>query len=115
MVRRNSEMMVDARKELSGGVGTVELKHIFKTDELASGTRICAELTVPPHCSVGAHVHDGEEEVYFVIQGIATVNDNGVEATLYTGDALYTSNGNSHAIANNTDEVLKVLVIVVAY
>lgn len=115
MIRRNKDMVIDKKFELLGGKGTVEMKHIFRADELKAKTRIYCEITVPPHSSVGAHTHDNEEEVYYISKGIATVDDNGKEKTLNTGDAMYTCNGDYHAIANNTDEEMQFIALVVVY
>jgi len=115
MIRRNKDMTIDKKFELLGGKGTVEMKHIFKADELDAKTRICCEVTLPPHSSVGAHAHDGEEEVYYISKGIATVDDNGKEKTLYTGDAMHTGNGAFHSITNNTDEDMQFIALVVVY
>ncbi len=116
MIRRNAEMLVDEKFELMEGKGTVYMKHIYKADELKAGTRICCEVTVPPHCSVGAHAHKGEEEVYYIAKGTAVVDDNGEgEYTLYEGDAMHTGNGAYHSIANNTDEDLVFIALVVVY
>ena len=115
MIRRNNDMIVDEKFELLGGTGTVQMKHIYKTDELDSKTRICCEVTVPPHCSIGAHTHDQEEEVYYIAKGTATVDDNGEQKTLYQGDAMHTGNGAYHAIANNTNEDMTFIALVVVF
>ena len=115
MVRRNKDMIVDQKFELLDGKGKVFMKHIFKDEELDAKTRICCEVTLPPGCSVGAHPHDGEEEVYYIASGIATVDDNGEEKTLYPGDAMHTGNGAYHAIANNTDSDMTFIALVVRY
>lgn len=115
MIRKNSEMVVDEKVELLGGAGTVYMKHIYKADELDAKTRICCEVTLPPHTSVGAHPHKGEEEVYYITKGVATVDDNGVEKTLNVGDAMHTGNGLYHSIANNTDEEVQFVALVVVY
>lgn len=115
MIRRNHDMAVDEKFELLNGKGTVKMKHIYKADELKAKTRICCEVTVPAHCSIGAHVHDGEEEVYYITKGIATVNDNGEEKTLNIGDAMHTGDGDFHAIANNTDDEMQFIALVVVY
>ncbi len=65
---------------------------------------------------VGPHPHKGEEEVYYITKGIATVDDNG-EGTydLHPGDAMHTGKGTYHSIANNTDEEVQFVALVVVY
>ena len=46
-----------------------------------------ATITLEPGCSIGEHVHEKEEEVFYIIQGTATYDDNGTETVLHPGDA----------------------------
>ncbi|MCQ2379147.1 MAG: cupin domain-containing protein, partial [Victivallaceae bacterium] len=64
--------------------------------------------TLAPGDSIGFHRHDREEEIFFVVSGVAEADDDGVRRELHAGDTLLTGNGAGHAIKNigNDDLVL---------
>jgi len=115
MIKRNPDMVREIRSNMRGGNGNVEICHIFKPEELKGKTRLNAKITLEPGCSIGLHEHVGEEEIYYILKGIATVNDNGNISTLYPGDAVLTGNGASHSIENNGSETLELMALILLY
>lgn len=115
MIKRESEMQVEVRKEMRGGKGEVELRHIFSKDELTGKCRLLAKITLAPGCSIGLHEHSGEEEIYYIINGRARVHDNGTTADLSVGDAVLTGGGRSHSIENIGDELLELVAVILLY
>lgn len=115
MIKRNSEMIREIRSEMRGGSGNVNICHIFRQEELKGKARLYAKLSLEPGCSIGLHEHVGEEELFYILKGIATVNDNGSISTLYPGDALLTGNGASHSIENNGSETLELMALILLY
>ena len=107
MIKRESEMQVEVRKEMRGGKGEVELRHIFSKDELTGKCRLLAKITLAPGCSIGLHEHAGEEEIYYIINGRARVHDNGTTADLSVGDQF--SLVEKPSIENIGDELLGLL------
>ncbi len=105
---RNDETVAN----LVAGEGEVTLSHIFSQEELPK-TRICSVLTLNPGCSVGIHSHTGEGEIYYILEGSATVHEDGVDTILNVGDTEYCSDGHTHGILNHTDTPMKFLAIVI--
>ena len=115
MIRRSHEMLQEVRENMRGGTGQVEFMHIFQENELGGDARLCAKITLPPGSSIGFHNHDDEEEIYYILKGTATVDDNGEKAELKPGDAVLTGGGNGHSIANNSDEPVEFMAIILLY
>lgn len=108
MIRRNDEMKVDARPQMYGGEGTVELRHMLTGPEEMNGKgRLFSLLMIQPGESIGWHVHEDEAETFYVVNGVGEFNDNGEVHTLFPGDILHTPAGHGHAVTNTGDDVLE--------
>ena len=100
MRKQPADMMHEIKEQMRGGDGHAELLHVFSQNELRGRCRLFAKITLQPGCSIGPHVHDQEEEIFYLLEGTAEADDNGTAITLTPGDALLTGGGQSHAIAN---------------
>ena len=74
-----------------------------------------SRITLEPGCSIGFHNHDNEEEIFYIISGQATADDNGSTVTLNPGDTILTGNGNGHAIENRGTLPLVMMAVIVRY
>ena len=91
MIRRQSEFQKDERTAMRGGSGTVKLEPIWKKgDGLRSNVRMYSKIVLEPGTSIGYHVHENEEEIFFVVSGRAEADDNGTKVILETGDSIVT-------------------------
>ena len=115
MIKRHADMQTEMRECMRDGTGAVEIVHIYRKEELRGKTRLFARLRMPPGSSIGYHTHDGEEEVYYILQGIATVTDQGVTSSVGPGDAVLTGGGGGHSIANQGSEELVLLAVILVY
>ena len=115
MVRKASEMEVEIRPNMKGGKGQVVQHHAFKENEIPAPCRVCATLVLEPGCSIGTHAHEGEDEIFYIVSGTGTVNDNGTLRTVTAGDAVLTGNGAVHGIENTGSDTLTVFAVVVKY
>ncbi len=115
MIRTPSAMPTETRHALRGGVGDVAVRHLFTKEEITARTRLCAVLTLPPGASIGTHQHEGEDEIYYVLKGSGTLDDNGTRTTVTPGDAVLTGRGESHAIVNTGNTDLEILAVVMCY
>lgn len=115
MIRRSEEMLQEIREHMRDGSGKVEISHIFQHHELGGKARLCAKITLQPGCSIGFHNHDEEEEIYYIMRGTGTVNDDGREAVVTAGDAVLTGDGAGHSIANTGDEPLEIMAVILLY
>lgn len=116
MIKRNSNMTTDVKIEMRGGKGQAVIKNVLDKGEYKGASRLVATITLEPGCSIGAHVHENEEEIFYIIKGTATYNDNGKTETLFAGDSCVCLSGQEHSIANDTkDEVLEIFAVILTY
>jgi mannose-6-phosphate isomerase-like protein (cupin superfamily) len=108
-------MVNEVRNRMRGGTGDVEIVHVFKKEELKGKARLFARFILKNKCSIGFHTHDNEEEIYYIISGTGTVEDNGTTYEITAGDAILTGNGEGHSISNHQDEPLEVLAVILLY
>ena len=111
MIKRRQEMSIQPRFAVKGGKGPYETTHIFTGEEVDKVT-LFAVNTLPPGSSIGVHQHNSEGEAYVILQGQATVTEDGQDFLLNPGDAEYCTGGHTHGIANDSDEILVFLAII---
>ncbi len=115
MIKRSDEMNVSVRENMRGGDGSVIITDILNSGEYKGKSRLLGVITLESGCSIGKHIHENEEEVFYIIEGTATYNDNGKEVTLNAGDSCVCLGGEEHSIANKTDKTLKVFAVILTY
>lgn len=116
MIKKQSDFAKEVRHEMRGGQGDVEFEHIWKPgEEMKSHTRLFSKIILRPGCSIGHHVHENEEEVFFILKGRAQVDDNGIQKVLETGDTILTVGGEGHSIAALGNEPLELLAVIGTY
>jgi len=113
MFRKKSEIVANVQQEFRGGVGEVAI-HAFMSEKEANGAgRLFARMVIgTPGDSIGQHVHEGEFEAYYILEGKALVNDNGEEVVLEPGDAHICVDGNFHSIENVGEGALEFIAII---
>jgi len=113
MVIRNSEMSVNVNTNMRGGEGNVKIAKIVEKPHYDGNSRLIATIHLEPGASIGTHVHEGEEEIFYVLSGEALYNDNGTDVVMHEGDSCVCRNGESHGLKNNrTDRELVVMAII---
>ena len=112
MVKPGSLMEREIREGMRGGSGAVEILHVFRQDELGGGARLFARLRLPKGSSIGHHVHDGEEEVFYILSGRGLVTEDAVATAVGPGDAVLTGGGAGHAIECRGDEPLELMAVI---
>lgn len=115
MIKKSSEMLTEMKEQMRGGKGTIEITHIMNQDDLKGKARLCAKIIIQQGCSIGYHQHVDEEEIYYIIKGKGTINDNGVIQELNAGDSVITGDGAFHSIENTGDETLELLAVIILY
>ena len=103
MVKSAKDMKENVRVAMRGGDGQVVCKDFLDKGEYDGKARLFSTLTLEPGCSIGKHVHENEEEVFYVIQGVATYDDNGTVVKMYPGDSCICLGGETHSIANREE------------
>ena len=112
MIKNISDLKEVINENMRGGCGSVIITHLANPDEMYDKSRLFAKLTIKPGCSIGYHVHDNEAEIFNIISGTATYDDNGTQVELFPGDVTVTPAGQGHSIANNGDSDLIVIALI---
>lgn len=112
MIRRREDMREIDRENLLGGEGTVKMLQLLEMEEMQEKMRVCSIASIPPGVSIGHHAHEKDSEIYFVLEGEVKVLDNGEETTMKAGDIMFTCNGESHQLWNESDKEAKMLFVV---
>jgi quercetin dioxygenase-like cupin family protein len=80
---------------------------------LSSTARTQLDLyCVAPGQSQTPHRHDGEDKIYYVLEGTGRFSIDGAEERLEAGEAVVAAAGVEHGLINDSTELLLVLVMV---
>jgi quercetin dioxygenase-like cupin family protein len=80
---------------------------------LSSTARTQLDLyCVAPGQSQNRHRHEGEDKIYYVLEGAGRFSVGGVEERLEAGEAVVAPAGVEHGLVNDGAELLLVLVMV---
>jgi len=115
MIKKAEQMVKEIKEQMRGGKGSVELTHVFMKDELKGKSRLFAKITLNPGCSIGPHQHVDEEEIFYILEGKALVDDDGVKREVAPGDAVLTGGGATHSIENIGDKPLVLMAVILLY
>ena len=100
MIKRASDMTATVKVNMRGGDGQAIVTDVLDKGEYKGSARLLGTIRLAPGCSIGAHVHENEEEVFYIIEGTATYYDNGKTEILHAGDSCICLDGETHSIAN---------------
>ncbi len=115
MIKRNNEMNAEVKVNMRGGDGQAVIRQVLNAGEYKGKARLVGVITLEKDCSIGSHVHEGEEEIFYIIKGTAHYNDNGKTEILKAGDSCLCLGGQEHSIANRDDETLEVFAVILTY
>ncbi|MBQ9406123.1 MAG: cupin domain-containing protein [Desulfovibrio sp.] len=99
-------------KELFGGPGYVTFTKIVDAQALAGNGRLFNIATLKPGHAIGYHEHKGELEIYYILEGEGTYNDNGVESIVKAGDVTVCQDGEGHGMINTGQADLKMVALI---
>ena len=113
MIRKQEACEIEYKEHMREGDGTVEItKFIASPEELNSKGRLFSRITLKPDTSIGYHVHEGESELFYILNGTAEYNDNGEVRTVHAGDVTICPDGTGHGIANRTQETVNLVALI---
>ena len=115
MIRTSEQMVSEIKESLRGGKGSVTITNLLVPGEFKGKARLIARITIEPGCSIGYHIHENEEEIYYILSGVAEYDDNGTVCRLAAGDVSVTLGGEFHGIANPGSEKLELLATILLY
>lgn len=112
MIIERKQLVTEVREHMRGGDGSAVL-HTVPQEMLSAGTRLSSIIELEPGCSIGAHAHEKETEVFHFISGSGQVDDNGTIRDVHAGDTMVTGGGASHSVRNTGSETLRLFAIII--
>lgn len=113
MIRRSNECIQEERSAMRGGPGSIFVTSLCSVEELLNKGRIFSKLELNPGCGIGYHVHENETEIFYIMKGTPTYNDNGTEVQVSEGDVAICAPGQGHCISNKSDSVAQVIALII--
>lgn len=71
-----------------------------------------AHIIIPPHCSIGIHTHENDQEIIYVIKGEGICIEDGKEYSLKQGNANYCPIHYNHSIINKSADDLELFAVI---
>ncbi|MEK7516942.1 MAG: cupin domain-containing protein [Patescibacteria group bacterium] len=100
----------EVQKKCHGGEGQILFREVFNRRDFESNLQHLHETIIYPNSTIGYHLHEGNEEIYYIIEGEGIMTVNGEERKVSRGDAIITHSGSKHGLRNNSDKSIKILV-----
>ena len=114
MIRKAEETKITYREHMRDGDGTVKITNFINDpSEMMNKGRMFSKVTLEPGVSIGFHVHEGDNELFYFMKGTAEYNDNGEISTVQAGDVTFCPDGTGHAVANKGDETVEIIAVIV--
>lgn len=113
MIKEAKELRIDKVKNLQKGEGVIEMIHLLEKEEFHGHGRLFARFIIEPGDSIGYHIHENEQEVYYLLKGQGLYNNNGKEIVLKEGDTALCKNGEGHSIKNTGEGDLEFIALIV--
>lgn len=95
--------------------GMVFLREVFNKKLLESGFNFLHYSLIPPGSTIGTHQHINNEEIYIILEGQGLMFLNEQPFNIKAGDAILTKHGDTHALVNNSESDISILVVEAAY
>lgn len=113
IVRRLEEQTVKEVAGAQGGEGVMISRCLINDNsDIWDQGRLFNVVTLNKDCEVGYHIHNGDGEAYYILEGEAEYNDNGEVTVLKAGDVTFTGPGEGHGIRNLKDEPLRFVAVI---
>lgn len=112
MIRHDNELQKVTLPHMKGGNGAMECAHFLQDDEFSGKGRLFAKALLRPGASVGLHRHEKDFEVFYILRGHGTYNDNGTPQPIGPGDVAICPEGQTHALENTGDEDLEYIALI---
>ena len=104
---------VEHYENRAGGKGFVHIERLLTPEEMSDNVKMYAKVTIDVNSSLGYHLHDGDSETYYILEGKAAYNDNGTMREIGVGDVTHTPSGQSHGIENIGDTPLVFMALII--
>lgn len=113
MLIRKSETTKIVTENPREGKGIIEGFRYLDSHELSNSLKGFYINELQVNSEIGFHKHPMDEEIYLILEGQGLVNDNGEEKKVEAGDLIYTKKGESHALVNTGDKILRFVAFII--
>jgi mannose-6-phosphate isomerase-like protein (cupin superfamily) len=93
-----------------GGLGTILAHRVFARQAGSRGAEFIDMAVLPSGTSIGRHRHGADRETYIVLTGSGLMFRDGEEFRVGAGDIVVNRPYGEHALLNDTDGELHLLV-----
>ena len=112
MIIKSIAMKVSEVRDCHAGTGRLWCREIFgHYQRTEPGIKFVHDDTIEPGASIGEHGHDGDEEVYYILEGAGEMTMDGVVAAVQAGDFCFTQSGHRHSLRNTGAQSMRLLVV----
>lgn len=112
MIRRKEDQAIEFRC-IRGGKGETEQHKIIESvDELYGKGRLFNLMIIEPGNSIGEHAHEGDNEIFYFLEGTGEYDDNGTVVQVGPGDTTICNDGEKHSLKNIGDVPLKFIALI---
>ena len=111
MITRRDQQSHSIREFMRGGKKFVQFTDL--SARIPDSMRVYSILTLVPGASIGYHVHEGETELFYFLEGCGRVQDDEAFFDVAAGDSMATFSGHGHGVENTGDSDLVLLACIV--
>lgn len=112
MIKKPEDLRNARVENLIDGQGPVNMIHLLEKEEFNDKGRMYARVLLEPGSSIGYHIHNGEQESYYILKGQGLYDDNGREVIVNQGDLTLCKDGEGHSIKNDGKEDLEFIALI---
>ena len=113
MIRRADERNIQKPERRFGAPGFITVRNLINAPEELNGKgRAFTHITVTPGSGIGWHVHEGDSEIYYILNGRGEYSDNGETVFVEAGDVTFCPAGEGHSLMCAGDEPLDLIALI---
>ena len=105
MFQMKDEMQTAVKHNIRGGDGSPSFRYLFSAEQLGNRAEMMAVITLRPGESVGVHPHETNGEAYYILEGAATVTEDG-ESVGTLEDILETPASQIYVVKGETEHLI---------
>lgn len=109
-ISRNQGAKRKIQQNCHDGTGSILFREVFSKADFKSSLEHVHETVVEPHSTIGYHLHSGNEEIYYILEGEGVMTVNNEVIKIVAGDAIITHSGDWHGLVNESNAKIKLLV-----
>jgi len=112
MIIKATAMKVSEARNCHGGGGSLWCREVFGDyDKTGAGIKFVHDDVIEPGASIGEHGHEGDEEIYYILEGTGEMTVDGEPVTVQAGDFCLTRSGHRHSLRNTGTRPMRLLVV----